>query len=418
MTLLPALPERLVHYQPPAPVTEVLARLKERGFHAFLVGGSVRDLLLGQAPKDFDVATSARPEEVQASFRKVIPTGIQHGTVTVVSQGTHVEVTTFRKEGDYVDGRRPSSVAFHSEVEEDLSRRDFTINAMAFDPVGRSLVDPFGGQADLAARQIRCVRAAFDRFSEDGLRPLRAVRFAAVLGFSLDPETEGAIPRTLEVFRKVAHERIREEFSKLLLSDRPRLGLQLLRESGLLGAFLPEALSTPADFDRRAESVQGAVPVLEVRLAALLDGCPDPKDALKRLVFPNVILERTVRLLEHPLPEELEVLSDADLRRYLARIGPEYAESVCQILAAQRGELATDVFRARLLAVREGHPPLSPKELALDGGKIMAILQVGPSRRVGEATRFLMDQVLEDPSLNSVDSLTEVLRNWAKDRGP
>jgi tRNA nucleotidyltransferase (CCA-adding enzyme) len=164
----------------PRPVLDVIARLHELGHAVYLVGGCVRDLVRVVPPKDFDVATSALPEEVQRAFRKVIPTGIQHGTVTVVQGGTHVEVTTFRSEGDYLDGRRPSSVAFERDIVKDLSRRDFTINAMAYNPLDRELVDPFGGQADLQAQLIRCVGSARERFSEDGLRPLRAVRFSAV----------------------------------------------------------------------------------------------------------------------------------------------------------------------------------------------------------------------------------------------
>ena len=178
------LPEllRLAHI--PEPVTRVLARLAELGYSAYLVGGGVRDLLRGVAPKDFDVATSARPEQVQAAFKKVIPTGIQHGTVTVVVSGVPIEVTTYRTEGAYLDGRRPAEVSFHTDIVEDLSRRDFTINAMAFDPVKAELIDPFGGQRDLAAGVVRCVGEALARFTEDGLRPLRAVRLCAVLGFT------------------------------------------------------------------------------------------------------------------------------------------------------------------------------------------------------------------------------------------
>lgn len=208
----------------PKPVLEVITRLRELGHATYLVGGCVRDMVREVHPKDFDVATSALPEEVQRAFRKVIPTGIQHGTVTVVTGGNHVEVTTFRSEGDYLDGRRPSSVSFERDIVKDLSRRDFTINAMAYNPLDRELVDPFGGQVDLPAKLIRCVGSALERFSEDGLRPLRAVRFAAVLGFTLDPATRDAIPATLAVFRKVALERVREELLKLLMSPAPRQG--------------------------------------------------------------------------------------------------------------------------------------------------------------------------------------------------
>ncbi|HLL56204.1 MAG TPA: [cytidine(C)-cytidine(C)-adenosine (A)]-adding enzyme [Myxococcaceae bacterium] len=432
-----SLPEPLAGYEPPAAITEVLSRLKERGFRAFLVGGCVRDLLLRKKPKDFDVATSARPEEVQDTFRKVIPTGIEHGTVTVLTHGTQVEVTTFRKEGDYLDGRRPSTVEFHSEVEADLSRRDFTINAMAFDPVGRLLVDPFGGQADLAACTIRCVGAALDRFSEDGLRPLRAVRFAAVLHFEIEGATLAAIPSTLEVFRKVANERIREELSKLLLSDQPWHGTRLLRETGLLGIFLPESLEGPEDFDRRGGAAQAATSVLEVRLAALLWRCPGARDALKRLTFPTRVIEVVTKLLEHPLlremppltgldearAREVAALTDAQVRRSFSEGGPALSDRAIwlqEALWSGSSPPARDLiaaFKARAQAVLDANPPLSPKQLALDGNAIMAALGVGPSRAVGDATRFLMDQVLEDPALNTRETLASLLRNWAKDRG-
>ncbi len=280
----------------PAEVTEVLARLQGAGFRAVLVGGCVRDLLLGTSPKDFDLATSARPEEVQRLFRKVIPTGIEHGTVTVLQGGRHLEVTTFRAEADYADGRRPSKVEFHDDVEADLSRRDFTINAMAWDPA-TGLVDPFGGQEDLRRRTVRCVRDPLARFQEDGLRPLRAVRFAAVLDFALEPATEAAIPRTLEVFARVALERVNQEFVKILRSPRAGAGLGLLRSTGLLAGFLPEA--RPERF-----AALSAAPVDEAgRLALLLEGQGDVAAIATRLKFPRKVAEEAQALASaRPLP--------------------------------------------------------------------------------------------------------------------
>ena len=264
---------------PPA-VLEVVRGLQQAGQRAFLVGGCVRDLLRGQAPKDFDVASSARPEVVQQIFRKVIPTGIEHGTVTVVLRGAHVEVTTFRAEADYLDGRRPSKVEFQEDIEADLGRRDFTMNAIAWDPIGGALVDPWGGQVDLQARLVRCVRNAFERFSEDGLRPLRAVRFATVLDFQIEPETEAAIGQTLDVFRKVAGERVQQEFVKVLRSPHAARGLALLHATGLLSCFLPEAKVDA--FEALSRAPEDEV----VRLALLLDGAPSPKDVVLGLRFP------------------------------------------------------------------------------------------------------------------------------------
>jgi len=201
----------------PADVVELCRKLRDAGFEAWLVGGAVRDLLRGAPAKDFDVATSAQPADVTKVFgrKRTIPTGEKHGTVTVLTERDgekqHVEVTTYRGEGAYSDGRRPDEVVFVRSLDEDLKRRDFTMNAIAYDPLGDALADPYGGQKDLAARLIRAVGDPLERFREDGLRAMRAVRFAAQLQFALDPPTEAAIPKTLEVFRKVSAERIRDE---------------------------------------------------------------------------------------------------------------------------------------------------------------------------------------------------------------
>ncbi|WP_239576579.1 CCA tRNA nucleotidyltransferase [Archangium primigenium] len=420
-------PTALIEAPVPAPIREVVARLRELNHAVYLVGGCVRDILRGVPPKDFDVATSAFPEEVQKAFRKVIPTGLQHGTVTVLAGQEHVEVTTFRSEGDYHDGRRPNTVTFERDITKDLSRRDFTINAMAWDPLGLQFVDPFGGRHDLDARLIRCVGSALARFSEDGLRPLRAVRFAAVLGFTLDAETQAAIPQTLPVFRKVSLERVREEFVKLLMSPRAEMGLELLASTGLLEVFLPELAGVDAEAARLARATAAAAPAeLEVRLAALLADVVDGAGAeaiCVRLKFPTKVAER-VRLLVSlaALEQHLESEPPA-LRRLLARVGPAQLEALLEVararfevrLASRRGDF--ERLQARLRDVAAGKPPLSPKELALNGGAIMAALGVGPSPLVGQATRFLMEWVLDEPSRNTAESLREALEAWKKTQG-
>lgn len=442
----------------PESVLRVLSRLKERGFQAYLVGGCVRDMVRGATPKDFDVATSARPEEVQRSFHKTIPTGIQHGTITVLLQGTPVEVTTFRTEGAYTDARRPSSVSFHTNIDEDLSRRDFTINAMAFDPTDGRLVDPFGGQADLEKKLIRCVGSAVARFTEDGLRPLRAVRFAAVLGFTLDEETEAAIRTTLPSFRKVAQERVRDEFVKLLLSDRPREGLTLLERTGLLGCFLPELASCVGQaqdpsyggdvFHHVISTVAACPPVLEVRLTAALHDISKPRTAqpwgevvqfheherlgeqmarevMQRLKFPTKVVDTASLLIrEHTLDESAR-WSDGGLRRLAARLGIEQLDPFFAFVEADRATRVdgeerrrkVKALQARLEDLLAQRPPLNAKALALNGNQIMQVLGVGPSPAVGEATRFLVDHVLEDPSQNSAPALTALLRQWAAQKG-
>jgi tRNA nucleotidyltransferase (CCA-adding enzyme) len=367
----------------------------------------VRDLLRGQVPKDWDIATDAVPEQVVKLFRRVIPTGIAHGTVTVLVPGGQVEVTTFRAESEYVDGRRPGSVAFHRDLVADLARRDFTINALAFDPVGGRFRDPFGGQEDLARRRVRSVGVAAERFGEDGLRPLRAVRFATVLEFELDAETEAAIPGALPVFDKVALERRRDELLKLLLAPGVVRGLELLRRTGLLERLLPE-LEEQGDPERIAR-VDRASPVLEVRLSALLMGGSEAESALDRLKLPAKVVETVQALLAHPLSPEASTWSDAELRRWLVRLGPERWE-LARALAKASGADPEGTLGERLAAVVAERPPLSAKDLALNGAEIMKALGIGPSPAVGDATRFLLDRVLDRPDLNTPERLRELLR--------
>jgi tRNA nucleotidyltransferase (CCA-adding enzyme) len=447
----------LAQIQIPAPVLGVVRRLRDLGFQSFLVGGCVRDLVLGLPPKDYDVATNARPEEVEAAFRKVIPTGKQHGTVTVLTDNFSIEVTTFRTEGVYLDARRPSQVEFRANIEEDLARRDFTINAMALDPLANELRDPFGGQQDLAARIVRCVGRPIERFVEDGLRPLRAVRFAAVLGFELEQRTAEAIPNALDSFRKVSVERVREEFCKLILSQRPGFGLRLLKTTGLLGAFLPEILEGVGQlqseeyahdvFGHAVATVEATPADLVLRLAALLHDVAKPRTArrrsdgdfefpghevvgeavaieiLERLRFPRKTTEAVASLVRHHLISPLEAGSDADLRRFAAKVGAQNLEAHLQLAEANRrarGERMEEelerlrALRSRIAATLSSRPPLTIQALALDGDAIMRILGVGPSPLVGEATRFLMDRVLEEPALNSAEALSEALREWVQ----
>lgn len=387
----------------PRPVLDVVAGLQAGGFGAFLVGGCVRDMLRGEAPKDFDVASSARPRDVQRLFEKVIPTGIDHGTVTVVLKGVHIEVTTFRAETDYVDGRRPSKVEFHEDIEADLARRDFTINAIAWDPSTGELVDPFGGQADLARHTVRCVRDAVERFSEDGLRPLRAVRFATVLDFALDVATQEAIPRTLPIFRKVAAERVHQEFVKLLLAPSVARGLRLLASTGLLSEFFPEAADT--EFDAVGRAPRDEV----VRMALLLLRQRQPRPVLLRLKFPNRVADEASALVGAILPPWQA--SDGDLRRWLSRLGSSRAGSFLSLHEA-RGS-APEAFRSRVEGILAMHPPLSIGQLALDGRDIMAVLGTGPSPAIGQAAGHLLELVLDDPSRNTPEGLTAALKVWA-----
>lgn len=254
---------------------EVCRALSQDGYQAFIVGGCVRDLLLGQVPKDWDITTDATPQEVMALFSKTIPTGLQHGTVTVVlGEGVenHFEVTTFRIEGDYTDGRRPEQVFFVMNVEQDLARRDLTINAIAYDPIANRMVDPFNGIEDLERGVIRAVGNANARFQEDGLRIMRVARFAARFNYAVEEETLTGMKNNLETLRKVSKERISDELCKTLMAANPALGLRLLKESGALEIACPKLCSSPplSHFITQQNRVQGE---LETRLAFMYGNC-------------------------------------------------------------------------------------------------------------------------------------------------
>ena len=226
---------------------EVCRILDRAGKKGWIVGGCVRDLLMGRAVSDWDIATNALPEEVVKIFRHVIPTGLQHGTVTVLlpdalGKRWSFEVTTLRGEGAYTDGRRPDAVEYVTDIERDLARRDFTVNAIAIDLETLGLIDPYGGLRDLEAKQLRAVGRALDRFSEDGLRILRGARFAATLGFDIEAETLEAMPKTLETFRKVSQERVRDEWLKMMKARKPSRGFDIMRETGMMGITCPELL--------------------------------------------------------------------------------------------------------------------------------------------------------------------------------
>ncbi len=427
------LPAALEKAEFPREILDVLRRLGEAGHRSWLVGGAVRDLLLDRPRGDFDLATPATPQQVMKLFPRVIPTGVDHGTVTVLVDKAHkVEVTTFRGEGVYLDGRRPDSVTFHTDLVEDLARRDFTVNAMAFDPLAGELADPHGGQADLAARVIRAVGAPEARFGEDGLRALRAIRFAAQLGFALDPATHQAIRPALPVVKKVSMERVGEELGRLAAAPHVAHALALLVETGLAEVVLPPLAAAPIEARRHAGAVTAALAPDPARpwrrLAAILHVTPasEVEPLLTWLRFPRKVAEeagalalRHACLLDGP-PEDPH--APAPVRRWLAGVGPDRAQDlldlrdaeVASLPAAERpaaAEAAAALRRHAGEALASG-APLTTGKLALDGRTLMALLGCGPGPHVGEGLRALLDEVLDDPSLNTPERLSELARGW------
>jgi tRNA nucleotidyltransferase (CCA-adding enzyme) len=447
----------------PHEVLAVCQRLSEAGHAAFIVGGSIRDLLIGRAPGDFDVATSAHPEATMRVFgnRYAIPTGLQHGTVTVLAgepgAERHVEVTTFRGEGAYLDGRRPSTVTFSATLEEDLSRRDFTMNAIAYDPATGTIVDPFDGRGDIGRRLVRTVGDPVLRFSEDGLRPMRGVRQAAQLGFTLDAATEAAISLTLDSFRKVSAERIRDELRKLLLSPVPSVGIETMRRTGLLAEVVPELLPTIGCLQNRFHkhdvyahtlaTVDAAVPDFIVRMAALLHDLGKPRTQAPREDAPGEfsffrheqvgvdIVEAICTRLRLATSERETICrlvsghmffytpdwTDGTVRRFVKRVGPElvrllFALREADIASRGQGEdreAETRELRKRIASVAAADAALRVTDLAIDGKDVMRILGIPPSHRVGEVLEELLEKVLDEPGLNERETLERLVRESA-----
>ena len=251
---------------------EVCKQLQDAGFEAYLVGGCVRDLLMGESPKDWDITTNAKPEETKKVFPKTYDTGLQHGTITVSmgpSTQDHFEVTTYRVEGEYTDGRRPDYVAFTGNIEDDLSRRDLSINAIAYDPVNDKIIDPHGGVEDLNNKIIRAVGDPNKRFAEDGLRTMRVARFAARFGFSVDPATQSAISGNLDVLKKVSKERVRDELTKTLITSKPSAGLKILSQTGALTVASP--LLNDSKTSSNFSAIDACSKNMLVRMALLLN---------------------------------------------------------------------------------------------------------------------------------------------------
>lgn len=431
----------------PEEVRKIIGVLEERGYEAYAVGGCVRDSLLGREPDDWDITTSAKPEEIKALFRRTVDTGLQHGTVTVLMGHNGYEVTTYRLDGEYEDGRHPKAVAFTDNLVEDLKRRDFTINAMAYSESG-GLVDVFDGIGDLRRGIIRCVGDARERFKEDALRILRAVRFCAQLGFSMEAQTMEAVRELSANLRLVSAERIQVELVKLLISPHPGY-LRQAWELGVTGVILPEldlAMKTPQNNPHHIWSVgEHTLKALEevradkvLRLAILLhdlgkplvrttdengidhfyghpqEGAALAGDILKRLKFDNDTLRKVVSLVKYhgtrPRPSEKNV------RKHVNQVGKALYP---QLLEVQRADAMAKNPKTREKRLRqleqiqeiyrgilERKECLSLKDLAVKGGDL---IQDGmePGKEIGRVLNLLLEHVLEEPAHNTKEYLIE-----------
>ena len=399
-----------VRIQLPYEVEWVIGKIRDAGYEAFAVGGCVRDTLLGRTPEDWDVTTSARPEAVKAIFERTVDTGLQHGTVTVLKNRKGYEVTTYRIDGEYHDGRHPDSVEFTPNLLEDLKRRDFTINAMAYSHE-TGIVDEFGGMEDLKAGIVRCVGRPEDRFTEDALRLLRALRFSAQLGFEIEESTYAAIKTIAPNLAKVSKERVQAELTKLLLSAHPERIL-LLKETGLSVQIVPgfDAVFAPALFSELSR-LPAEKPL---RWAGFLL-CQSAKQAeavLKGLKMDNETIGNVSRMIEGA--KETLPLEKPAVRRAMSRYTPYQLEGALKLKELMGSPDAGEIRRLREEIIRDGDC-VSLKDLAVKGRDLLeAGVERGPM--VGEILNHLFDLVLLYPEKNDRELLLKEAGQFSQDR--
>ena len=404
----------------PNEVDNIIKTLNEAGYEAYAVGGCVRDSALGVTPKDWDITTSAKPEQVKLLFPRTIDTGIQHGTVTVMEGKTGFEVTTYRVDGEYEDGRHPKEVVFTGNLKEDLRRRDFTINAMAYhDEEG--LVDIFGGMDDLEKGHIRCVGVALERFTEDALRILRAVRFSAQLGFDIEEETKEAMKELAPRLQMVSVERIYAEISKLLCSPHPE-HLEYAYETGVLKQVFPELSMKLEDEVLRKETWKKLLKSprdLWVRLTILFLNLLDvPKDERKDAVVK--ILRRlktdlyTIKLVSKlaDIGTDELALVEMKVRTFLSEHGEEVMEKWLMVKETQTGA-DMKALREMKNAILKRGDCICIKQLKVDG-KDLLNLGVKQGKEVGEILQKLLNEVLINPKLNEKEQLEAMVKGFVE----
>ena len=387
----------------PEYVRVIIERLEAAGHEAYIVGGSLRDMLIGRAPSDFDVTTSALPEKTLALFSdmRAIPTGIEHGTITVLSDGFPIEVTTFRTDGEYLDSRHPESVSFTSDVCDDLSCRDFSMNAIAYNEK-RGIVDPFCGREDINNKIIRAVGDPDTRMREDALRIMRALRFSAQLSFSIEENTLLALLRTKEGLANVSRERIAVELTKLVISPYPTEALRTMIDLGIskyvLGDYIPS---------ERCISLLSTLPTeFFLRLSCLLweAELDSAREILNSLKYSNVQKNGVLKVLSSralPLPA-----SEADIRRFIITLG-EHAERAATLLSAFG--CAPEGFCDKITKTCKTNFARKISDLRIDGSDFISLGFQG--KEIGEVLEYLFNKVTDDASLNSRERLTEIIKS-------
>ena len=451
-------------YAIPQEVSQVTQTLQRAGFEAYLVGGCVRDIISGKKPKDWDVTTNAKPDQITSLFPKTFYEN-DYGTVGVVNENTDdetlkiVEVTPYRIEGIYSDKRRPDQVTFTEKIEDDLKRRDFTVNAIAYDISKGQIIDPYKGQDDIKDKTIKTVGVPHDRFSEDALRILRAVRLSVELGFTINKDTADAIKKESAGLEEIAKERIRDEFIKIINSPSPMVGIILAQKLGILKYVVPE-LEAGIDLEQNGDHIYSVWEhnlralqhsadrgwPLHVKLAALLHDISKPetrrwskenddwtfyghdvvggrvsREILKRLKFPGEIVETVSKLVRyHLFFSDVEKITLSAVRRIVKNVGPEHVWDLMKVRACDRigmGRPKETPYRLRKYEsmIEEAmRSPTSVGMLKIDGVRIIDVTHETPGPKIGFILHALLEEVLDDPTLNTKEYLEKRTLELAK----
>lgn len=429
----------------------------ENGYQIYLVGGAMRDYHLGVRDAfDYDFATNALPEAVMGMFKKVFPVGISHGTVLILHGGEEFEVTTFRTESTYSDNRHPDAVNFVTDIEDDLKRRDFTINAIAFDIANKKTIDLFDGKKDLKKKIIRAIGEPSERFREDALRMLRACRFSSQLEFTIEEKTLEAIKDNADLIRNVSSERIRDELVKIMKSHKPSIAIENMRETGLLKIIMPELLDGYGVHQNRFHKYDvyyhnlyscDAAPAgnIPVRFAALLHDIAKPATSrgktdddgntfynhevigarisykiLKRLKFPNEEIDLITHLIRHHMFYYTSEWTDGAVRRFLRNVGVENLDNLFLLRDADRIGNGSKVgipkafidFKDKIVKILEEDNALKVTDLKINGNILMTELGLKPGRIIGEILEFLLELVLDKPELNDSAVLLQLASEY------
>jgi tRNA nucleotidyltransferase (CCA-adding enzyme) len=425
----------------------IINKIEKHNFKAYLVGGAVRNFVLGLEAFDFDITTNALPDDIENIFPKTIPTGKKYGTITVIHDNNSYEITTFRSDGIYSDGRRPDSVSFSTELIEDLKRRDFTINALCID-IEEKLIDCFNGIEDIKNKVIRCIGNPDERFTEDALRMMRAVRFMTQLKFTMDEDTRLSIIKNNALIKKVSVERISEELNKILLSDKPSDGIRALVDTGLMKHIIPEFMDTIGFnqhnpyhdkdvFEHTMEVLDNTKPKLNLRLSALLHDISKPecftqdksgrghfyehelkssqraKLIMERLKYPHDITEDVRVLIRYHLLKSVD-MKDKGVKRFINNVGIDRLDNMFELniadikgkskIADISGFERLEILREKCKNIFERKEPLSKKDLKINGNDLEALgIKKGPIYT--EILNKVLDLVLEFPEKNIKEEL-------------